>query len=404
MKIKDIEIIRIYPQLASRYEHRKVDLYGIDCRVVYKIKADNGLIGYGDVRVRPNFVADEEVVSRLIGTNPFEHVHNTYDIGLGGALYDLMGKYAEQPAYALMGKKVRDQVSMAAWTRPASPADFASEISRAAAQGYTRFKMHSCRWHDVLEQTAAAAEVAPHGFKIHWDFNGSRTLAAGLPLIKQIERDYPVVGFIEDPLAKTDLDSWARLRDQSDLPIIMHGTPLGGAQEFLKGIADVYMLGHNIGDTLTTGFLFSKANVSTLIQITGGTLTKALALHMAAVLPSNTAHNIDLDDQYAEDYTTELSPVIEGFSPVPEAPGLGFEVDEDALARLAGQAITEKPRHVGVLRMQGGHTFYGPGYVSPQGEEGTIRGHRSEIWYDDGSDDFERVYERVQNEGTFLGD
>ena len=175
MKIKDIEIIRIYPQLASRYEHRKVDLYGIDCRVVYKIKADNGLIGYGDVRVRPNFVADEEVVSRRIGTNPFEHVHNTYDIGLGGALYDLMGKYAEQPAYALMGKKVRDQVSMAAWTRPASPADFASEISRAAAQGYTRFKMHSCRWLVGLELTAAAAEVAPTASR----FTG--TLTAAVP-------------------------------------------------------------------------------------------------------------------------------------------------------------------------------------------------------------------------------
>ena len=297
MKITDVEIIPIFPRLASRYEQRKVDLHGIDCRMVYKVHADNGLVGYGDVRVRPHFEVDKTKVSHLIGSDPFEHIHNVENVGLGGALYDLMGKYLQQPAHRLMGKKVREHVSVSAWTRPAAPADLAAEVSRAAAQGYTTFKMHSCKYHDVLEQTRAAAEVAPPGFRIHWDFNGRRTLGAVLALVKEIERDHPIVGFIEDPLAKTDHDSWRRLREQSNLPIIMHGTSLGGAQEFLHGVADIYMLGKNIGETLTTGFMFSHANVRTLIQMTGGTLTKALGLHMAAVLPSCSAHNIDLDDQ-----------------------------------------------------------------------------------------------------------
>ena len=80
----------------------------------------------------------------------------------------------------------------------------------------------------------------------------------------------------------------------------------------LSGVADTYMIGGNIGETLTTGFMFSKVNIRTLIQITGGTLTKALALHMAAVLPSCTGHNIDLDDQYEEDITSARIPVVEG--------------------------------------------------------------------------------------------
>ena len=36
MKITNIEVIPIFPKLASRYAERRVDLYGIDCRVVYK--------------------------------------------------------------------------------------------------------------------------------------------------------------------------------------------------------------------------------------------------------------------------------------------------------------------------------------------------------------------------------
>ena len=399
MKITDVEIIPIAPRLAPRYDHRAVDLYGIDARVVYKVHTDNGLVGYGDVRTRPGGDYPKSSVEHLIGRDPFDYINNDLGPALGGALYDVMGKYLEVPAYKLMGQKRRDAVSVAAWTRPAAPEDFRSEIARAAEQGYKTFKMHTCAYHDVLEQTRLAEEVAPDGFRIHYDFNGNRTLAAVLPLVKELERNHPIVGYVEDPLVKSDADSWRRLREQTQIPIIMHGYPQGGFQEVLQGVADVYMLGGSIGDTLTTGQMFSKANIRTLIQITGGTLTKAVALHMAAVLPSCTGHSIDLDDQYDEDITTERIPVVEGFSPVPEAPGLGFEVDEDALARLAAQTVRERPKHVGVLRLAGGHTVYGPSYVSPDGEEGTVRGHRSELWYDDGTPEFTEIYERVQKDG-----
>ena len=48
MKITDIEVIPIAPKLATRYATRRVDLYGIDCRIVYKVHTDAGITGYGD--------------------------------------------------------------------------------------------------------------------------------------------------------------------------------------------------------------------------------------------------------------------------------------------------------------------------------------------------------------------
>ena len=120
-------------------------------------------------------------------------------------------------------------------------------------EGYTIFKMHTCTYHDVIEQTRLAEEVAPEGFQIHYDLNSNRSLASALPLIKQMERDHPIIGYIEDPLVKNDIDGWHRLRNQVNLPIIMHGTPLGGIQELLQGIADIYMLESGVGNTLTTG-------------------------------------------------------------------------------------------------------------------------------------------------------
>jgi D-galactarolactone cycloisomerase len=410
MKITNIEVIPIYPRLAKRYDNRKVDLYGIDHRTVFKVETDAGIVGYGDQRVRPGGQPDPATAASLIGRNPFDFINNhlPYGSALNCALYDVMGKYLEVPVYKLIGQKVRDAVPVAAWTRPAAPETFRDEISRAADQGYTIFKMHTCDYHDVMEQTRLAEEVAPEGFKIHYDFNGNRSLAAVLPIIQELERNHPIVGYIEDPLVKNDVDGWCRLREQTRLPIIMHGTPLGSVQEIIRGVADIYMIGGSIGDTVATGFACGKANIQTILQFESGTLGKAMALHMAAVLPTHTAHSINLDDQYEEDYTTERIPVIEGSSPVPEGPGLGYEVDEDALARIAANKPTEPPKHVGVLHMSGGNTFYGRSYVSPTSvtgrEEGTIRGFRSEIWEDDGSAEFTHIYERVQQEGTFRAD
>ena len=410
MKITNIEVIPIYPRLAKRYENRKVDLYGIDHRTVFKVETDAGIVGYGDQRVRPGGQPDPAIAASLIGRNPFDFINNhlSYGSALNCALYDVMGKYLEVPVYKLIGQKVRDAVPVAAWTRPASPETFRDEISRAADQGYTIFKMHTCDYHDVMEQTRLAEEVAPEGFKIHYDFNGNRSLAAVLPTIQELERNHPIVGYIEDPLVKNDVDGWCRLREQTRLPIIMHGTPLGSVQEIIRGVADIYMIGGSIGDTIATGFACGKANIQTILQFESGTIGKAMALHMAAVLPTHTAHSINLDDQYEEDYTTERIPVIEGASPVPEGPGLGYEVDEDALARIAANKPIEIPKHVGVLHMPGGHTFYGRSYVSPTRvtgrEEGTIRGIKSEIWEDDGSTEFAGIYDRVQKEGTFRAD
>jgi galactonate dehydratase len=321
------------------------------------------------------------------------------------ALYDLMGRYLEVPVYKLMGRKVRDRVSCAAWTRPCPPDVFAGEIERAVKQGYTIFKMHSDARYDVIEQTRAAEEVAPPGFKIHWDFNHNRTLATVLPIINELERNHPIVGFIEDPLPWSDIDGWRKLRQRTRLPLIMHVPPLGGIQEVMQGVADIFMIGGAIGRSLISGFAYGRANVQTLIQQSGNTLMKALTLHMAAVLPTASAHIIALDDQYDEDITTKI-PVMGGFSAVPETPGLGVEVDEEALARAASRHHIPLPEFIGVLHLPGDIKAYSWGSPNVEvltgKEEGAIPGIAFDYWEDDGSEEFSRIKARLQREGSFV--
>ncbi|MBI4551045.1 MAG: hypothetical protein HY710_02145 [Candidatus Latescibacteria bacterium] len=403
MKIIDIEVMPINPRLAARNADQKARFSGIDTQTIFRVTTDNGIVGYGDSRGHVTMPASS--LEPLIDRTPFDFLGADLPSGLMGALYDVMGKHLEVPAYKLIGQKVRDRVPVAAWTRPASPSDLASEVQRAAAEGYRIFKIHTCEHYDVFEQTRAVEAVAPAGFKMHYDFNHNRPLTAVLRIIQELEKS-PVVGFIEDPLLLRDIDGWRLLRQKTHLPLLMHVPPLGGGPEIIHGCADLYMVGEiGIGRSIRLGFACAEANVSTVIQLTGGTLCKAMALHLGAVLP-NVSHSTNLDDQYEEDVTGGRIEVCEGSSPVPEGPGLGVEVDEDALARIADNPPTEIPRHLGVLKLPGGHTLYTHSFPSVSRLtgflEGNIRGIGLDVWDDDGSPEFAQVYERVEKEGPFI--
>lgn len=403
MKILDVQLIPINPRLAARNADQKARFSGIDTQTIFKVTTDNGIVGYGDSRGHTTM--PQASLDALIDRTPFDFINADLPNGLMGALYDAMGKYLEVPAYKLMGQKVRDRVPVAAWTRPASPEDLAKEVQRAVAEGYTIFKMHTCEYYDVFEQNRAVEEVAPEGFKMHYDFNHNRTLPAVLRLIQELEKS-SVVGFIEDPLHWRDIDGWRLLRQKTHLPLLMHVPHLGGGPEIIHGCADLYMVGEvGIGTSIKRGFTCAEANVSTVIQLTGGTLCKAMAMHLGAVLP-NVSHSINLDDQYEEDVTGRRIEVMEGCSPVPEAPGLGVEVDEQTLARIAATPPTVIPRHLGVLRLPGGHALYTHSFPHVSRltgfPEGNIRGLRLEVWNDDGSPEFAQVYERIQKDGPFI--
>ena len=402
MRIEHVELLHINPRLCERNKGHEVRFSGIDTQTVFRVTCDNGVIGYGDTR--GHSALNDQQKEALLGKSPFDFVAADLNVGLMGALYDAMGKHLDVPAHKIMGQKVRDRVPVAAWTRPASPEDFALEIQRAAAEGYKYFKMHTCAHHCVIEQTRAAEEVAPDGFKVHYDFNHNRTETDTLRIIDEVERS-SVVGILEDPIRWQNIDGWRRLRERTSLPLLMHVPQLGGGAEILNGCADLYMVGEvGIGTSFKRGFAAATAELSTVIQLTGGTLSKALAMHMGAVLP-NVSHSVNLDDQYAEDATGGRLAIDEGSTPVPEGPGLGINVDEEKLSELAARPKSELPNHVGVLSLPGGSTYYTPSIPSAENlsgfPEGNVRGIRSRVWNDDGSEEFKIIYQRLQSEGTF---
>lgn len=221
-----------------------------------------------------------------------------------------------------------------------------------------------------------------------------------LPIVAELE-NHPIVAYIEDPLKYDDIDGWRKLREQTRIPLVMQGVPIPHVQMLQYGLADVYMLSGRMRDIMGFGWACASANTPVILQEAGGggMLGKAMGLHMAAVLPTHSTHMVCLEDQYDEPmYTTHRIPVVNGSSPVPEGPGLGYKVDEAELRRMSRVTPVEIPRHLGVLSI-GTDCYYGVSYVSPLAitgqEEGMARGFENEVWVDDGSAEFEQLYTEV---------
>ena len=409
MKITNIEVFTIRPPLAKRYRDNPAR-NGHEHRVAAKVTTDAGIVGYGDFdgEAPPPI----EAFDPLIDTDPFDYIGSNLYPAVVMAMYDIMGKYLEAPAYKLIGQKVRDSISSAAWCW-GGPTDqeLADDVTRAVNDGYTIFKIHTSPLADIFNWTRIIEEVTPPGFRVHYDFTGrrGRTLGGVLPIVARLERDHPIVEWIEDPFDTADIESWRELRRRTQLTVVHGGSwKLGGGHEAQLGMADSYMIYPPIGDLISTATTMGKLNIQTIFQMCGGTLAKSMAMHVACTMPTATGHSIHLDDQLdaEDDITHKRFPVTEGFSRVSEEPGLGFDVDEDLLYKYRDNVPNEIAPYVGVVRFGSGRTIYSLGQphlpkIMGQ-EEGTVRNYTYDRWFDDGSEEWAKTYERVGNEEWYV--
>ena len=112
MKITDIDIHRVTLEYDEARAYELSHYHDMTQRTIYVVRTDNGLVGLGE-SASPE---PQDVIDQYIGSNPFDWVGDETSLGLGTAMYDLMGKAAGVPVYKLFGQKYRSWVPVAAWT------------------------------------------------------------------------------------------------------------------------------------------------------------------------------------------------------------------------------------------------------------------------------------------------
>ena len=409
MRITEIEVIPLRipyeDRLRKRYHHFAMG----EEVTVYKFHTDSGLVGLGE---NPGPPMQAPVVDAYAGTDPFDHVMSTGPFNLDMACYDLMGKHLGVPMWKVLGQQVRQWVSMGWWMPSMSPEDSAEEVRVAAGRGYRGLKCKARAFYDVVEQARAMQEAAPPDFRVEFDFNGSLVdVERALPILRQLE-EIPVVKGVEEPIFAYDVEGWRRLHQEIRIPFYLHGVgtifdgpsrqPSGPWLGLRAGDFDGALCSHeNVRNAMAASWAFAAANTPILLQYVGTGITAAFACHLGAVmhtatLPGVTAHHT------RHDLITEPHAMQRGFMKVPEGPGLGVELDEDAVARFRETPAADWPRHFSVVTLPGGLRHYYRNLqqaerLMKQGvDEAFAPGVRLDEREDDGSGEFDRIWNRLQ--------
>ena len=409
MKVTEIEVHRINLPYVDWIAYQLNHYYGPSQRTIYVAHTDDGRVGLGE----SGSTEPQETVDGYIGTNPFDHVGDEVSLGLGTAMYDLMGQAAGVPVYKLFGQKHRSWVPVGSWTVSTHPDRMAEAVREYSAQGYTWLKFHLSPFENVIDQTEAMQAVAPKGFRIHYDFTMHGTDDHMFALLTKLA-GYPIAGCFEDALPAQDLPGYLELRKRSPLPVVLHHSPLGATYEVLMGAADAYMLGHSrIGDTIRRAGLFAAGDIPFMLQNVGGDITRAMTCHMMAAFPTAHFHFFSDCETWADDVVRERSQPVNGFLRVPEKPGLGVTLDREALQRLKGLELPAQPRWIVRSRFANGARMYN--IADPAESIFMVRPDRrrlipmsydapieTDYWDDDGSPEYRAMFERIEREGMVL--
>ena len=371
---------------------------------VNRIELDDGSVGYGD---------GGGAGPDLVGRNPLEVLHDD-GIGFGNqlAVLDAVGRATGTPAHALLGRRLRDRCPLSWWDIDMPAADWAKEAEESLRRGYTTFKMKARPWFDIHEQVETVGAVVPADYRFDVDFNGFLLNAARAEEHLSRLDDHLNVGMYESPFyLGTDLTGARILRERIRKPVVEH---------FNEGVlhahaSDGFVIGGGIQGVLRQATLAAQFNKPFWLQLVGTGITTACALHLGSVLSHAQLPYITCFELFEDDLLVDPIRVVDGHAAVPDGPGLGVEIDEDAIERYRVEPGEPSPcqlyrQQKRILRVRWpGHgadrvwEFTAEAHYQREFYAGSIppfqAGVHLEVEEDDGSASFARAHEAIAARG-----
>lgn len=337
-----------------------------------RVESDEGVVGWGEASLEGYAEAVEGALEafkdRFLGHDPFR-IEDAWQIGYrsgfyrGGpvlmsalsgfeqALWDLKGKALGLPVWEMLGGRVRDKVQAYAWVGGDRPQEVAEASRARKAQGFSAVKMNATAELGYLASPRALDEVLARveaaqaeGLDVALDFHGRVHKPMAKQLLKLLEPLRPL--FVEEPLLSEHPEALRELSQVSSVPIAL-GERLysrWGFKSFLcSGLVDIVQpdISHAGGilETKRIAAMAEAFDVAVAPHCPLGPLALASCLQLAACTPNVVLQEMSLGIHYNETHdlltyitNPETLTPCEGFLRIPEAPGLGVQVN-DALVR-----------------------------------------------------------------------
>jgi len=342
--------------------------------LLVRVDTDEGIVGWGEAFTlgdREQNIAQNVTNLRryLVGKNPFhirEFTRWARDIfsegrpalelfcamsGIEQALWDILGKRFNTPVYNLLGGPCRDRIRVYAngWTAGARTAkEMADRAAAVAGMGFNAIKLYPFQ-NDESEQAIAAniravREAVGPTVDLLIDVWRRPEPTKAIRVAKMIEELH--VFWYEEPVPSENLDLLAEVRRSIRLPVVTGEclyTRFDFRQVLEKRAADI--LNPDVG---SCGGILELTEIAAMAEpyyvqmsphnYNSTAVGLAATLQASAVIPNFviTEYFINFQDT-GDAITTHPFKVEEGCIRLPTAPGLGIDINQDALKDYAYQ-------------------------------------------------------------------
>lgn len=334
---------------------------------IIRIHTDVGLTGIGETRRGVSAEGVRELTEGLVGLDPRQMVlqnlpaavgtlddrptHSALDrwwefaeagptqpgyLAIEMALIDLLGKHYDQPAHWFLGGAVRSRVAADYWIGQQTPEDAAINTQLAVERGFRGMKMKCTADEPLVARCEAIWAVAGSDFELTIDPNQRFwRLSEALRMARELASRGRIKVF-EDPMAKWNLDWYRMFRQEGVVPVALHLTSPTDIISAIKAEAVDYL---NLAGSMVQFSRNAAIAHAAGIPCWHGSGNDLGILEYSYLHAAAAARNCVLGCDFVGSWTRQDDLVTEGIqfedgcAMVPEGPGLGCELDMEALEK-----------------------------------------------------------------------
>ena len=338
--------------------------------VFVKVYTDEGIDGVGEATLeykeKALLGALEHIKEYLVGEDPRDvekHFHAIYRDAYwrGGpvlmsalsavemALWDILGKSLNAPVSRLLGGRVHDKVRIYVngWFSGArEPEEFAEKARIAVQRGITAMKwdpfgksymnISSTDLDKALRCVGAVRDAVGDKVDLLIEGHGRFNIPTAIKIARELEQFKPM--FFEEPVPPDNLDALKEVRDKSPVAISA-GERLYTRWDF-RPLFDKMAADYIQPDISHAGGIMELKKIAAEAESRyipfaphnpSGPVANAATLQLAATCQNFEILEIMYSDvEWRKDVTNESLEYKDGYITIPERPGLGIEINEEA--------------------------------------------------------------------------
>ena len=353
-----------------------VEAVPVDRYLFAKVHTDEGISGVGESGAWGHLEASEAAINKfgryLVGEDPLRIEHHWQCMYRSGhfrgaaimgaisaldiALWDIAGKRFGVPVHQLLGGKTRDKARVYYHVFGDTKEKLIQGVKDAKAAGFTAvghltpfldesrelpfFKTHVDKMRDAIETVGAYREAVGNDVDLCIEIHRRLTPAEAVVLARGIEQYHPF--FYEDPILPDNFDAMGLVAQQIAIPIAtgerihtIHEFEMllsRGAVQYVR--PDVCMAG-GITHTKKIAAVAEAHYVGVVPHNPLSPVSTAACLQIAASIPNFAIQELPTGEHEPpkSEIVKSAVQVENGFLIVPDTPGIGVELADDAQER-----------------------------------------------------------------------